>query len=195
LESRVARGAPINSIASVASFFLSRIDVLVDSLLDRIVEAGGPNASRAASLRGRAAIASAKIAYQIYEEIMDSSRFGQLAGRGAHPQRLLWASTSTKNPNYSDTMYVEPLIGPKTVTTLPMDTIEAYCDHGQPEFRLKQGVDEAHQTLRQLAEIGIDIDQATQRLEEDGITKFVAPFDHLMQLLEQEHVVATGSPH
>jgi transaldolase len=184
LEARLAQGQPLNRVASVASFFLSRIDVLLDPELEKMTAAGGPNAKGAQELVGQVASASAKIAYTIYREIFGSERFKHLAHRGARPQRLLWASTSTKNPAYPDVKYVEPLIGPETVNTLPLETLEAYRDHGQPASRLTEGVDRAASYLQRLPELGIDLNQATQQLEDEGVEKFNQPFDSLMGTLE-----------
>jgi transaldolase len=186
LEDGVGNGKSVERVASVASFFLSRIDVLVDGRLEEIGKAGGESASLAASLRGEVAIASAKIAYQIYKEVFGSNRFRKLADRGARPQRVLWASTSTKNPNYSDVKYVEALIGPETVNTLPMETLEAYRDHGQPAARLEENLDEAHQVLEKLKTTGIDLDAVTRQLVEEGIEKFNQPYDKLMDELKQK---------
>ena len=130
------------------------------------------------------AIASAKAAYPIYQEIFGSERFQKLAAAGARPQRLLWASTSTKNPAYPDLKYVEPLIGADTVNTLPPETLEAYRDHGDPAARLTEGVDRAAGVLTRLPELGLDLDQATQQLEDEGVEKFNQPFDSLMATLE-----------
>jgi len=192
LEARVAKGQSLKRIASVASFFLSRIDVLLDPQLGKIAAAGGPNAAGAQELQGQIAIASAKIAYTIYQQIFGSGRFKNLAHQGAGPQRLLWASTSTKNPAYPDVKYVEPLIGPETVNTLPLETLEAYRDHGKPAFRLTQEVDRAASHLQRLPELGIDLNQATQQLEDDGVDKFNKPFDSLMGTLEAKHREAMG---
>jgi transaldolase len=186
LEHRVAHGRPIERIASVASFFISRIDALLDRRLEQMVEQDPPQAEQAAALRGQVAIASAKVAYEIYEELIGSRRFGQLAAAGARPQRLLWASTGTKDPHYSDVMYVEPLIGLDTVTTLPMETLEAYRDHGNPVARLKDGRHEAHDVLRRLTDAGIDLTEMTGQLEEQGIVKFVEPFDRLLAALGEK---------
>jgi transaldolase len=186
LEDRVARGLPLDRVASVASFFLSRIDVLLDPVLERIAQEGGTKGEIARGLIGEVAIASAKVAYQIYKEIYRGERFQRLAWQGARTQRLLWASTSTKNPAYSDVKYVEPLIGPDTINTMPLETLNAYRDHGNPAPRLEEGVEHAYRVLEQLAQVGIDIDQATQQLEEEGVHKFVVPFDSLMALLESK---------
>jgi transaldolase/glucose-6-phosphate isomerase len=190
LEERVVRGEPIDQIASVASFFLSRIDVLLDPMLEKRVKDEETKAETAANLLGKVAIASAKIAYQIYKEIFRSERFSRLTEQGARPQRLLWASTSTKNPNYSDVKYVEDLIGPETVNTLTQETLHAYRDHGNPASRIEDGLEEAHQVFRQLTKVGIDIDRVTQQLEDEGVEKFNKPFDSLMETLKTKCAVA-----
>jgi transaldolase len=182
----------LESISSVASFFLSRIDVLIDPLLEKNMAEKSPIAGVAGSLRGEVAIASAKIAYQMWKEIVAGERFQRLADRGASPQRVLWASTSTKNPAYNDVKYVEALIGPKTVDTVPLETLNAYRDHGKPDLRLEQGVEEARRSLRRLSEVGIDLDQVTQQLEDEAVTKFVTPFDNLMKTLEAKRNAAQG---
>ncbi|AFM24808.1 bifunctional transaldolase/phosoglucose isomerase [Desulfomonile tiedjei] len=186
LEDRLASGQPIDRIASVASFFLSRIDILVDPKLEEIADKGGETANIARSIHGNVAIASAKIAYQIYKEMFSSDRFRRLADRGGRPQRVLWASTSTKNPDYSDVKYVEALIGPDTVNTLPMETLNAYRDHGEPAPRLEENVQEAEQTLDRLNQIGINLNEVTRRLVEEGIEKFNKPYDKLMEELKQK---------
>lgn len=192
LEGRAAAGEAVDRVASVASFFLSRIDVLVDSLIEKRLAECVPGGDIAAGLRGKTAIASAKEAYRMYREIYGGTRFASLASRGARPQRLLWASTSTKNPAYPDVMYVEPLIGPETVTTLPIETLDAYRDHGDPAPRIGEGAREAREALRLLAEAGIDIDEATQRLENEGVEKFIAPFDTLAASLAKKREAALG---
>jgi transaldolase/glucose-6-phosphate isomerase len=190
LEERAVRGDPVDPLASVASFFLSRIDVLVDTMLERRMKDGETKAEKAANLLGKVAIASAKIAYQIYKEIFSSERFSKLVGRGAKPQRVLWASTSTKNPTYSDVKYVEALIGPETVNTLPQETLHAYRDHGDPASRIEEGLEEAHKVLRQLADLGIDMNQVTQQLEDEGVEKFNKPYDSLMETLKTKRAAA-----
>jgi transaldolase len=145
----------------------------------------GEKAELAAKLHGEVAIANAKVAAKIYEEIFSSERFKKLASSGARTQRLLWASTSTKNPNYPELKYVEPLIGPDTINTLPLETLEAYRDHGQPEIRLPDGLAEAQTTLHRLAEVGIDLNAVTQQLEDEGIQKFNKPYDILIAALEK----------
>ncbi len=192
LEQRLAKGGPVQGVASVASFFLSRIDVLLDPELDRQAKAGGPLAATAKALKGQAAIASAKIAYTMYKRIFGTERFKNLAARGARTQRLLWASTSTKNPDYPDVKYVEPLIGPDTVNTLPPETLEAYRDHGNPASRLGEGVEEAAAVLQRLPELHIDLNQATQQLEDEGIEKFNKPYDSLLHTLEEKRRAMQG---
>ena len=192
LAERAARGLPLERVASVASFFLSRIDVIVDPLLDRICQEGGEKAQVAAALKGETAIACAKAARDQYREILGGDRFLALAAQGARPQRLLWASTGTKNPEYSDVKYVEPLIGEDTVNTAPLETIAAYRDHGHPASRLEQGAYEARRVLERLAGLGIDLAAVTQQLEDEGVEKFSRPFDSLMQSLEQKRQAALG---
>ncbi|MFA4903723.1 MAG: transaldolase [Desulfobaccales bacterium] len=192
MEARVAQGQPTNRLASVASFFLSRIDVLLDPQLEKIAAAGGAKATGAKDLVGQIAIASAKIAYTLYQEIFGSERFKKLAAQGARPQRLLWASTSTKNPAYPDLKYVEPLIGEETVNTLPLETLEAYRDHGNPASRLTEEVPRSASFLQRLPELGLDLNQATQQLEDEGVDKFNKPFDSLMKTLEAKRQKALG---
>ena len=192
LEDRAAGGLPVKGIASVASFFLSRIDVLIDPLLEKIMADGGPEAATAARLHGQIAIASAKMAYLIYKGIFDGDRFRRLSAQGARPQRVLWASTSTKNPEYPDVKYVEPLIGPDTINTLPPETINAYRDHGDPALRLEEHLDEAADHLKRLTELDIDLDEITRQLEDEGVAKFNEPYDSLMRTLA-EKCKAAGS--
>jgi transaldolase len=190
LEDRLRSGQSVVGIASVASFFLSRIDVLVDSMLEQAANKGGDKARAAGSLRGEVAIASAKIAYQIYKEMFSSDRFQKLLAQGARPQRVLWASTSTKTPEYSDVKYVEALIGPDTVNTLPMETLSAYRDHGNAAPRLEENMDKARQVLEQLSQVGIELKKVTQQLVEEGIEKFNNPFDKLMEELKRKRKAA-----
>ncbi|HET7839558.1 MAG TPA: transaldolase [Rectinemataceae bacterium] len=182
LEERKAAGKPVGSVRSVASFFVSRIDTLVDQMLEGMIAAGGPEKELAASLRGQVAIDSAKVAYLIWKEAFKGQRFGRL---GAQTQRLLWASTSTKNPAYSPVKYVEALIGPETVNTMPLETIEAYRAQGQPRSRLELDQAEAGWALRRLAELGIGIDEVTQKLEDEGVDKFIKPFAALLGSIEK----------
>ncbi len=183
IAARAAHGKPVTHVASVASFFVSRIDVLVDPLLDTCSGQGGATADVAQRARGQTAIASAKMAYQINKEIVGSDRFQALAAQGARVQRLLWASTSTKNPDDSDVKYIEALIGPDTVNTAPRETLAAYRDHGAPQARLEQDVPAARLLLERLPDLGISIDTVTQQLEDEGVRKFNEPFDKLMETL------------
>jgi len=173
LEQRLAQGLPIDRVASVASFFLSRIDVLVDEVLSKN---GGPQ-----HLMGKVAVANAKLAYQSFKRIIESDRWRRLAAEGARPQRMLWASTSTKNPAYDDLMYVEPLIGPMTINTMPEKTIAAVIDHGVVKDTVEEGLDEARRVLADLDRAGVSLEQVTDQLEDEGIQKFIEPFDKLMQ--------------
>jgi transaldolase len=185
VEARATQTKPVKTVASVASFFVSRIDALVDPLLGKCVAQGGEKADLAKMLHGQVAIASAKVAYQIYKENFDSDRFRKLADKGALTQRLLWASTSTKNPEYSDVKYVESLIGRDTVDTAPIETLDAYRDHGKPKDRIEQEVAKARWVLNRLPELGISIDKVTQQLEDEGVEKFSNSFDKLMETLEK----------
>jgi len=185
LQARAAQGQPLKHLASVASFFVSRIDTLVDPLLERLVAQGCKESDLARKAHGQIAIASARMAYQNYKEIFAGDRFRKLATRGARVQRLLWASTGAKNPGYSDVKYVEALIGPDTVDTVPLETLNAYRDHGEPKIRLEHDVKEAHWLLEQLPELGIGIDNVTRQLEDQGVEKFIKPFDKLMEAVAQ----------
>lgn len=188
LEKRAAEGKDISKIASVASFFLSRIDVKVDKAIDKkIAAAESPEIKeKLKKLKGKVAIANAKIAYQKYKEIFSSDRWKALAEKGAKVQRLLWASTSTKNPEYSDVMYVDELVGPDTVNTLPPNTIEACADHCDPASRIESDIDEAYQVIESLKEeeVNINLDRVMEELLEEGIDKFIKPFESLMSSLE-----------
>ena len=186
LEARAHQGPPLTHVASVASFFLSRIDVLIDPLLEKLIAKGSKQANLAQKLRGEAAIASAVAAYQIYKELFRSERFKRLAERGARVQRLLWASTSTKNPDYPDLKYVESLIGPDTINTLTVETFDAYRDHGAPETRLEQDIEHAAWVLESLPELGINIDGVTQQLEDEGVAKFSKAFDGLIHAVTEK---------
>lgn len=194
LETRAARSEPLEHVASVASFFLSRIDVLVDPMLERLMQGGGSGAGVAASIHGQVAIASAKVAYQIYKEIFSGARFRRLAVLGARTQRPLWASTGTKNPAYSDVKYVEALIGPETVSTLPLETLDAYRDHGNPAPRLEEGAAEARHVFRHLSQLGIDVEEATRQLEKEGVQKFIDSYDRLTERLKEARASALGEP-
>jgi transaldolase len=185
LETLAAQGKPLAQVSSVASFFLSRIDVLIDPLLEKL------QAEKSADLHGQVAIASAKAAYQIYQEIFSTERFQKLARLGARTQRLLWASTGTKNPDYSDVIYVDTLIGPETINTVPPETLNAYRDHGQPSLQLKKGAQEAYRVLDGLHQAGINLDEMTQKLEDEGVSKFNQAFEQLMAALHEKHAAAS----
>jgi transaldolase len=185
LEALAAQGRPLKHVSSVASFFVSRIDALVDPLLDQAAARGPKEADLVKQVHGQTAIASAKLAYQVYKELFTTDRFRKLSNQGARVQRLLWASTSTKNPSDSDVKYVEALIGKETVDTAPLETVNAYRDHGKSEARLESGLGEAKSVFKDLAYLGIDIDQATQKLEDEGVEKFNQPFDKLIAAVAQ----------
>lgn len=180
IESRIAQGKSVDRIASVASFFLSRIDTLVDPLLEKIKD----HADLAKQLHGQVAIETAKKAYAMFEKKFLSPRFQNLEKQGAHVQRLLWASTSTKNPAYSDIKYVEALIAPKTVNTLPLETLAAYRDHGDPKIQL--GNNASFDLFQELKKLGIDIEKVTQQLEDEGVDKFIKSYDQLINALKQK---------
>jgi transaldolase len=197
LEDRAKAGQSLEGIDSVASFFLSRIDVLIDPQLEKIAAEGGENAELAQSLVGEVALASAKQAYQMYKEIFAGPRWEALASKGANTQRLLWASTGNKNPKYDDLKYVENLIGPKTVNTIPVETMDIFKQKGQPADRLEQGLDKAQEVLRDLPKVGIDLDAQTEQLEKEGVQKFIEPFGKLIDSVEkkrQQAVAASQQP-
>ncbi|ADJ27984.1 transaldolase [Nitrosococcus watsonii] len=186
LEKRLARGQSINRVASVASFFLGRIDLKVDQLLDEIArESDSRRADIARGLRGKAALASAGFAYERFEEFYGQPRWEQLAEREGRKQRLLWTSTSTKDPFYSDTKYVDSLIGLETINAMPMATLEAYREHGQPDIRIWTAVHEASNIMHQLAELKIDLRIVDENLEEEGIAQFIEPYNQLLAALQQ----------
>jgi len=194
IEARTNEGKSVEHVASVASFFVSRIDTLVDPLLEKHIAQGGKAADVAKKVRGQVAIASATMAYQIYKEIFQSERFQKLADRGARVQRLLWASTSTKNPDYSDLKYVESLIGSDTINTVTVETLDAYRSHGEPKARLEQNVEQAGWVLQRLPELGINLDQVTQQLEDEGVERFNQSFDKLMNALIKKSTERQGAP-
>jgi transaldolase len=178
LERLVAEAGDPTGVASVASFFVSRIDTEADKRLDEI---GGHD-----ELKGKLAVANARLAYQRYKEIFAGERWQYLASKGATPQRVLWASTSVKNPDYPDTMYVEDLIGPDTVNTMPEETIKDFQDHGKPRPRLEYDLDQAHKVFDDLAAVGVDYKDVTDTLEREGVEKFAAAFAELLESLEQK---------
>ncbi|NEO30008.1 MAG: transaldolase [Symploca sp. SIO3C6] len=189
LEARVATGKDISKIASVASFFLSRIDTKIDGIFEKKLQQRLDEPTRTEqlqNLKGKIAIANAKIAYQEYKQIIQSERWQALSAKGASAQRLLWASTSTKNPEYSDVMYVDELVGPDTVNTLPPNTIEACANHCSPATRIETEVEVARQLIASLKDddININLEQVMDELLEEGIDKFVKPFESLILSLE-----------
>ena len=187
LEDRLAAGGDISSIASVASFFVSRVDSEVDKRLDAIAASGNAaTKDRALALKGRAAVANAKLAYQLFREMFASERWAKLAARGARLQRPLWASTSTKNPAYRDVVYVEELIGPDTVNTMPPATTQAFKDHGEVERTVDHNVREAQRVMDQLGEVGVNFNDVTDKLLVDGLASFQKSFDSLIAGLERK---------
>jgi transaldolase len=184
LEQRVEQGLPVDKVASVASFFVSRIDTKVDKRLQEIIKSGDSRASQASGLLGRAAIASARLAYVEYKKVVSSARWQKLTEKGARPQRPLWASTSTKNPAYRDVLYVEELIGPNTVNTMPPQTLVAFLDHGQVRLSLEENIEAAHQTFAALASLGINMDEVTCQLEDEGVKSFSEAFTVLLEAIE-----------
>jgi len=177
LEERLKNNEPIDHIASVASFFLSRIDVMLDPVLKE---------KKLDNLVGEIAIDSAKEAYQIFKDVFFADRFRNLEKQGARKQKVLWASTSTKDPSFSDVKYVEALIGPDTINTLPLETIEAFRDHGKAVDDLENNLVQSKQELNQLKENGINIDDITQKLEEEGVQKFNKAYDSLLKAIDSK---------
>jgi transaldolase / glucose-6-phosphate isomerase len=192
MERRIRENLQVKTIASVASFFLSRIDVKVDAALDRMI-AAGDRAAEAKALRGHTAIANARLAYRMWKEMHAAPRWKKLQGAGVQVQRPLWASTSTKDPTESDVKYVEALIGPQTVNTMPDETIEAFRDHGRVEPTVERDVDGARRQIERLKALGIDIDRVTGELLAEGIDKFNKPFDALLQALDRKRAALAAS--
>jgi transaldolase len=197
LEARAARGEPIDKLASVASFFVSRVDTAVDKKLDALIEQAGDERKKdqLRALQGKAAIANAKLAYAAYQEIFSGPRWEALAQKGAKPQRCLWASTSTKNPAYRDVLYVEELIGPDTVDTMPPATIDAVVDHGTVGRTLDRDVAQARAELEALEQAGISMDEVTLQLQQDGVRLFAESFDDLNKTIaaKREEMMAHAS--
>jgi transaldolase len=175
LEKRLADGGSIDGLASVASFFVSRVDTEIDKRLD----SSGADAALIKELKGKAGIANAQLAYQAYEEVFSSDRWRALEAKGAVPQRPLWASTGVKNPEYSDTMYISELIAPGTVNTMPEKTMMAYADHGTAGTPIQKSYDEAAGVMKAVADAGVDLDDVFRVLEEEGVQKFVDAWDEL----------------
>ncbi|MEO0458221.1 MAG: transaldolase [Cyanobacteria bacterium P01_A01_bin.114] len=188
LESLMAAGGDLSRVASVASFFVSRLDVVVDECLDKVSQVGEDTRKQAMaeSLKGEIAIANAKLAYQSYQALCESSRWRILALQGAQPQRLLWASTGTKNPRYSDVLYVEELIGPHTINTMPPATLAAFQDHGRVRPSLLANVDDADAALKDLALLGISLDNIADDLLAKAVQGFIEAFDSLLDAVKEK---------
>ncbi len=187
LEERVAVGKPIHQISSVASFFVSRVDTEVDKRLDAKIESTTPAAAeRLAKLKGRIAVANAKLAYALFRERFQGPRWEALAARGARLQRPLWASTSTKNPDYRDVMYVEDLIGPDTVNTMPPATIEAFRDHGVVKQTVDRDIDGERKLIAELEDLGISLESVTDKLLVDGLKSFQKSFESLLARIQSK---------
>lgn len=192
LKARQAKGEPIDRLASVASFFVSRVDTLADKKIDEKLASGEGDAGLLKSLKGKVAIANARLAYQKFEELFKGDDFRPLAEAGAHVQRPLWASTGTKNPEYSDVLYVDTLIGPDTINTAPPKTIEAFLEHGTVERTVDADYAGAHKVLEDLKKAGIDLDQITHQLEDDGIESFITSYDDLLEGVEGKRSLITA---
>jgi len=186
LEKRVDAGEDISNIASVGSFFVSRLENKADGRLQKIIDQGGEKAEKAESLLGKIAVANTRLAYQDYEAFFTSDRFKKLAEAGATKQRPLWASTSTKNPNYSDIKYVESLVAENSINTVPPETLDAFIDHGDPEITIYDDLDQAEKDFEALAELGISIDEITRELEDEGVQKFADSFNKLLAVIEEQ---------
>ena len=194
LEKYVAAGGDPSHVASVASFFVSRIDSAVDKQLDeKIAKANDPTEKeRLTALKGKVAIANAKLAYQDYKRLFSGARWEKLAAKGAKPQRLLWASTGTKNKDYSDVLYVEELIGPNTVNTVPPATLDAFRDHGKPRDSLEENIEEARHVLAELDKSGISLDAITTELVKDGVKQFADAADKLYGAVAHKRAASLG---
>jgi len=186
ITDRIDQGKPIENRASVASFFLNRIDSEIDPMEDNFTALGGEQAFFALSIRGEVAISSAKVAYKIYKKTFESELFVKMAEKGATPQRLVWAGTNPKNSDYKDTKYFEALVGPDTINTTNLKTLQDYRKHGNPTATLEVDLGQAYWVLSELPEIGIDIDKITEKLEKDAIEKSVKSFDKLMKSISKK---------
>jgi transaldolase len=193
LEDRNGEGQDISSLASVASFFVSRVDTLVDKLLDDKIKATNDPAEqqKLKALQGKAAIANARLVYQDFKRIFSTPRFESLKHAGAHVQRPLWASTSTKNPAYRDVLYAEELVGPDTVDTMPLETIVNFRDHGQARYSIEDNIPDAQATLDELEQFGILYKQVTQQLQDEGVQKFADSFHLLFKGIESKKQAIT----
>ncbi len=196
LQRRAAAGQDVSRVASVASFFVSRVDTLVDDLLEHQIAAADDPAQkgRLEALKGKAAIANAKLAYQLFKQKFSGAAWEALAAQGARVQRPLWASTSTKNPAYSDVLYVDNLIGPYTINTAPPETIAAFRDHGVLADTLEADIEGARRVMEELAAVGIDMDAVTAQLLEEGIDKFAKPFLSLLEAIGQKAQALSKAP-
>ena len=190
IEERIAHGLPIDSIASVASFFVSRVDTNVDSQIQTLLKNEGQDADRAAQLLGKAAIANARLAYALFRQTFNTDRFIRLQKQAARLQRPLWASTSTKNPAYRDVMYIEELIGPDTVNTVPPQTLDAFRDHGCVEITLSDDASDSTNIIERLESLGISMQRVTQQLEEEGVKAFSDAFTALLKTISERSVAA-----
>jgi transaldolase/glucose-6-phosphate isomerase len=188
LERRLGNGLPVGEVSSVASFFVSRVDTLADKLLDGKLSNAGSEAEkeRIKGLMGKAAVANAKLAYRKYREVFSGERFSTLKEKGAHIQCLLWGSTGTKNPSYSNIKYVEEIIGPDIINTMPEKTMKAFKDHGNARATIEEGLDEAEAVFRDLGSLGIDMDQVTQQLEDEGVKLFSDSFFSLLKEIAEK---------
>jgi transaldolase len=194
LEQRAAQGLPLDGIHSVASFFISRVDSKVDKAIDARAAAqpsGSPMRAALEAMRGKAAVANARLAYERFEQVFGGDRFAPLKARGAHPQRPLWASTSTKNPAYPDTMYVDELIGPHTVNTVPPATLTAFNDHGKVAVTLRNDLAAAHRLFHRLDDAGIPSDRLIAELEPEGVEAFAKSYDALLEAIDKRRVQMT----
>jgi transaldolase len=195
LEERAAKGGNLSHVASVASFFVSRVDTLIDPQLEERVEEGGPDADLAEARLGTAAIDNAKLAYQAWRELFAGPRWEALEAKGARPQRCLWASTSTKNPNYRDVLYSEELIGPNTVNTMPLSSVEAFADHGIVRGQtILEDLDRARRLWSDLIRVGIDEEEVGEQLEDEGVEKFAASYQAMLDTIEAKRAQASGPP-
>jgi transaldolase / glucose-6-phosphate isomerase len=195
LEDLSGRGGDLSGVASVASFFVSRIDSLIDGKIDAMLKnpPAGADPALLRGLHGKVAIANAKLTYQLYKKIFSGARWQVLASRGAQTQRVLWASTGTKNPAYSDVLYVEELIGPDTVDTVPPATFDAFRDHGKPRASLEENVEAASKTMADLARVGISMKAVTDQLTEDGVKLFADAFGQLLAVVDKQAKLAVGA--
>jgi transaldolase len=196
MEERVEKGKPVDRIRSVASFFVSRVDTNVDKKLDAIMKdekRSDADKKLAQSLRSKFAIANARVAYEEFEKVFGSERFAKLAAKGVRPQRPLWASTSTKDPALPDLYYVEALVAPQSVNTVPPETFTAYRDHGDPKVRIHDDLDAAHAAYESLKKLGIDDSQVYRELEEEGVKKFFDSYGKLLQAVAEKEAAVRVS--